>query len=55
MLETVVVEYSGEIVLPDRPPQDLFSFTDTEGGQSARRITNVHTSDEPDITDGERS
>jgi predicted peptidase len=50
-LESMVLEYSEDIVLPDEEPGEFYSFTDNEGGQSTREITGVHTNTEARIRD----
>lgn len=55
MLETIIVEYAGDVVLPDAPPEGLFSFADSEGGRAERQITAVYTNDALDVREDEAS
>ncbi|HEU5102435.1 MAG TPA: prolyl oligopeptidase family serine peptidase, partial [Roseiflexaceae bacterium] len=46
MLESVIVEYADAVVLPDEPPGELYTFTDSEGGTATRTVTAVYTNDQ---------
>ncbi|WP_326761618.1 prolyl oligopeptidase family serine peptidase [Streptomyces phaeochromogenes] len=51
MLDSLVIEYEDEVVLPDTEPDDLYSLVDTEGERSAREVTGVHTNNEARVRD----
>jgi predicted peptidase len=51
MIESIVIEYGGEVLLPKETPGELYSFEDTEGGRSSRVVTDVYTNDEAHVRD----
>ncbi|WP_326759012.1 prolyl oligopeptidase family serine peptidase [Streptomyces phaeochromogenes] len=51
MLDSLVIEYEDEVVLPGTEPGDLYSFVDTEGERSARKVTGVYTNNEARVRD----
>lgn len=50
-LDTIILEYSDEVVLPDRAPEELFSFADAAARTPVRKVTQVYSSDEPAVSD----
>lgn len=40
-LDTIILEYSDEVVLPDRAPEELFSFTDAAAQTPALKVTHL--------------
>jgi predicted peptidase len=55
MLESIIIEYDGEVLLPNQAPGELYSFDDTEGGQSSRVVTDVYTNDQARVRDDRTS
>lgn len=53
MLDTITVEYSDEIVLPDSDPKTLYTFTDDEAGGKTREVTAVYMNNQREINKGE--
>ncbi|MEV4033636.1 prolyl oligopeptidase family serine peptidase [Streptomyces umbrinus] len=51
MLDSLVIEYEDEVVLPGAEPDDLYSFVDEEAEQSTREVTGVYTNNEARVRD----
>lgn len=52
MLDSIVVEYGSNIILPDEKPETLYSFTDRAAKTPKREVKAVYTNNQPQIPEG---
>jgi predicted peptidase len=59
MIESLIIDYGREVIVPDEPTASLFSFTDSDtdngAGTQAREIIAVYSSDEERLHAGDAS